>query len=217
MHLSIAALFTAGLALASAAPIPLEQNEQNDFFSFDNTTVTIEDTAKIPIKQIKCTTYELAPFDVIAAREKLAYWGLTHKVPGQSMKKARSNDVVWYVCNCKYNQEYKLAMDELVEAEDALFKQCGDWRSGWVWDQEWNKYYQIQARAWVQQLPTPYNWCPRKCAFDQVAVEVQDYETAANATLEASVNATEVNSTAGATVEPTVNLAFNATLNATES
>ncbi|KAI1443133.1 hypothetical protein F5Y02DRAFT_429235 [Annulohypoxylon stygium] len=220
MRLSIATLLTAGLGLATAAAIPPQENEL-DFFSFDNTTVTVEDTAKIPIKRIKCTEYKLAPFDVIAAREKLAHWGLTHKVPGKSMKKARSGNVVWYVCNCKWIHKDGLAMYELEEAEDALFNECGDYKSGWVWAKKWDKFYQVQDIDWVSKLPETWNWCPRKCAFDQVGVGEPDshepaaLDAAANVTATEEVNATA--SAADATVEPTVDLTLNATSNATQS
>ncbi|KAI1461591.1 hypothetical protein F4805DRAFT_238630 [Annulohypoxylon moriforme] len=161
MRLSLATLLTTGLAFASALVIPPEIPT--------NDTVLVENhQGVIPISSINCTNYSLNPISVINARHKLADWGLHHKVPGKSMKKARSGEVVWYVCNCKWTHKDGLADSELREAEEALFKQCGDFQSGWVWSHKWDKMYQIEPLEWVERLPETWHWCPHYCVWGEV-------------------------------------------------
>ncbi|KAI0890171.1 uncharacterized protein GGS22DRAFT_183518 [Annulohypoxylon maeteangense] len=162
MRLSIITLFTAGLALVSALAIPPLEVPAND------TLAISEQEGVIPIAFIKCTDYRLDPRNINEARRKLANWGLRHKVPGKSVKKERSGDMAWYVCNCKWLHKDGLAMTELMEAERAIFKECGLWKSGWLYSHKWEKLYQIQSMDWISKLPETWNWCPHYCVFFEV-------------------------------------------------
>ncbi|KAI2463618.1 hypothetical protein F4781DRAFT_416101 [Annulohypoxylon bovei var. microspora] len=157
MRLSIVAVFAAGLASATAL-----------FLSPDKYSTQRKIGKIIPVSKVQCTHDDIEPRYVTKARLRLAKWGLRNKIPPKCLKKAIVETVVWYVCNCKYTYRDPVPLEELLDVEEILENECGTYRSGWVWSKKWDKMYEVQNVRWIENMTTPYEYCPNHCAFNDV-------------------------------------------------
>ncbi|KAI1779565.1 hypothetical protein F4818DRAFT_144758 [Hypoxylon cercidicola] len=121
----------------------------------------------IPVSEVTCSGRKLDPDDFIEAREKMAQWGRHHILPGRCMKYLFVNEIIYFICNCKYWYSDRVPLEELMEVEALLYNKCGPWQSGIVFSKKWDKAYEIQPKS-LWDDATKKEWpeqhvCPPYC------------------------------------------------------
>ncbi len=103
----------------------------------------------IPYTEIRCTGTELDKEAITEAKEYAVRWGRHSVVPQRSVVwwNDHANTVSVWICNCKHVHNDPVRRDELDEAQDLIYAECGMYQSGWVWSKPWDKGFNFEPMS----------------------------------------------------------------------
>ncbi|KAK7757363.1 hypothetical protein SLS62_000375 [Diatrype stigma] len=159
------------LAAAGAMAGPLRnKHKEHRGLKAHQASETLLSNGTIPATKFDCTGYQLDECAVEEAKEKAIVWGETYVVArrGMSYWEDEQRTAGIWMCNCKLSHGDHVVREELEEYLEILAQQCGgDYRSGWVWSDKWNKSFNL-GPAWERKKgkdvlePIPMA-CPLGC------------------------------------------------------
>ncbi|KAL7629103.1 hypothetical protein AAE478_000622 [Parahypoxylon ruwenzoriense] len=128
----------------------------------------------VPASLVNCTGYTLDGESIQRTLDDFIEWGKRFKLQPKGFRMVIANDVVSYVCNCKWWHKDPIPEAEILHVQRIIEDECGRNRSGWVWSQQWDKMYEIEPLEWTEKLEAdPWQeytaFCPPCCAYDKTA------------------------------------------------